>query len=135
MAQADEYGRVQSQYHLVFTGLDHEGNPNYYAVEGTYWKPGGKDANPSGLPDGWLVLDSSAVVYLTVPEGFNPLAAAVAGIDEEIQSVRAKAELAIQDLIHKKNELLMLGHNGGSVRELTVEEAGQAGEPHADIPF
>lgn len=103
-------GKVTATFHLCFTGLTHNGLPNFYHLEGKGWKPGGKEVNPYGLPDGWRVLDVSTTIELQVPADFNPVAQAIAGIDDEIQSVRAEAELKVQSLVQKRNDLLMLGH-------------------------
>lgn len=122
MAQADENGVVSGTFALVFTGMNSDGKPNFYVVEGDYWKPGGKDVNGPALPEGWLVLDAGTTVGLQVPADFNPMAAAIASLDEEIQSVRAAAELKVRELLQKKNDLLMLGHSAPT-------------EAFPDIPF
>lgn len=114
MSQADANGQVTFKYHLVFAGLTWEGKPNFYHVEGEHWKPGGQDANGGSLPDGWQVLGHSIEVTFQVPADFNPMTAAIAGLDEEIQAVRAAAELKVQELTQKKNDLLMLGHTAST---------------------
>lgn len=110
MAQANASGVVETTFVLVFTGVQSDGQPNFCVVEGDYWKPGGTDVNGGALPEGWLILDSKTTVSLPIPANFNPTAAAIAGLDQEIQSVRATAELRVQELVQKKNDLLMLGH-------------------------
>ena len=107
---------VEETVSIYLTGIRSDGEPSFTTLTGSYYAPDEEGKISVNLPDGWKYV-TSKIVHIDLPQDLNPIQAAIAGIDESIESIRAEAEVKVQNLLRQKSDLMMLGFAAPGVVE------------------